>query len=329
MKKKVRAVSTIICVCLFVAMALGSGSSSSSASKVGEISSASTESKTSNKSETSAKTETSTVNEEKNVYYVGETFENSGLQITYVKSGEYVSDNEFLQPADGNKYIRLLFHVDNQSSSDQSVTVYSFNCYADGYECSATYRDDDLSASLSSGRSSDGAVYFEVPKEAKEIEIEYDYDLFSNKKVKFIYEGEKDSGLTFEKNTSVSESAFHVGDIIETKDIRIKYLKAAEYVSDNMFLKPGDGNKYVYIELEVENLSSTDHTISYFSFECYADGVNCKGFYGMDDALSATLSSGRKAKGTVAFEVPKDASVIEFEYEDNIWTSDKIVFLYE
>ena len=103
----------------------------------------------------------------------------------------------------------------------------------------------------------------------------------------------------------------------------------SEYVSDNMFLTPADGMKYAYIELEVENLSDSDQTISYFSFTCYADGVSCNGFYGMDDALSSSLSPGRKAKGTIAFEVPKDAQVIEFEFVDNFWTENKLVFLYE
>lgn len=96
-----------------------------------------------------------------------------------------------------------------------------------------------------------------------------------------------------------------------------------------MFLEPKEGYKYVYIELEVENLSDSDQLFSYFSFNCFADGVSCDGFYGMDDAISATLSAGRKAKGTVVFEVPKDAQAIEFEFEDNFWTQNKIIFLYE
>lgn len=331
MKKKTRLISFALCLSVFFLLAVGSGeSSSSSASKVGEVSVTSTEEKAavSTSKEAESPKEATTV-AEKTEFHVGETFVIDDLSVTYVQSGEFVSDNQFLQPADGNKYIRLLFHVDNQSKTDKSVTVYDFNCYADGYECSATYQDDDLSASLSSGRSSDGAVYFEVPKDAKEIEVEYEYNLFSDKKVKFIYEGDKNSGLSFEKNATVSESAFHVGDVIETKNTRITYLKAAEYKSDNQFLQPADGNKYIYIELEVENISSSDQSVSYFSFECYADGSNCSGYYGMDDALSATLSAGRKAKGTVAFEVPMDASVIEIEYEDNVWTSSKIVFLFE
>ena len=322
MKKKT-IVKLLAVLSVFSVMALGSGSDSTSASKVGEVSTS-----TEGSSETGNQEEKH-LESNKTEFRVGEAYSKDGFSITYVSSGDYISDNQFIQPAEGNKYIRLAFHVDNQSGSDKSVTIYSFNCYADGYECSATYKDDSLSASLSSGRSADGAAYFEVPVDAKEIEVEYDVDMFSNKKIKFIYEGEKESGLSFENNASVSESAYHVGDIIETKNMRITYLKSAEYKSDNQFLQPKDGMKYVYIELEVENMSGADRTISYFSFQCYADGASCDGYYGMDDALSATLSVGRKAKGTIAFEVPIDAKVVEFEYEDNVWTESKIIFLYE
>lgn len=320
MKKFSKVVPLLLCMCLFASFALGSGSSDSDATptKVGEVTDTGNNS-SDNNSEVSGQIE----------FKVGETFTKDGLNITYVSSSDWKSDNQFITPAEGKKFIRLAFHVDNQSKSDQSVSGYSFSCYADGYECPKTYNDDDLSASLSSGRTVDGAVYFEIPIEAKVVEVEYEYNMFSNKKVKFIFEGNKDSGLTFDKKASASKNAFHVGDIIETKKLNIKYLKAAEYKSDNRFIHPDEGMKYAYIELEVENLSDSNQTISYFSFHCYADGTACSGYYGMDDALSATLSAGRKAKGTIAFQVPVDASVVEFEFEDNIWTDNKIVFLYE
>lgn len=327
MKRIRKNVSLFICVALFSVFALGSGSSDEkpNAEKVGEVSqsSASESDKDTNSVSSTAKEEV------KEAYYVGDTFSNKGLNVSLVSTKYYISDNEFIQPTEGNQYIQLCFHVDNQSGSDKSVTVYDFNCYADGYECANAYFDDDLSASLSTGRSSDGAVYFEVPEGASEIEIEYEYDMFNNKKVKFVFEGDKESKLVFEKNTEANENAFHVGDIIETKYVRISYNKAAEFVSDNMFIQPKEGYRYIYIELEAENISDSDQTISYFSFGCYADGSSCDGFYGMDDNLSATMSAGRKAKGTIAYEVPVDAKTIEIEYEDNLWTQDKIIFLYE
>jgi hypothetical protein len=66
--------------------------------------------------------------------------------------------------------------------------------------------------------------------------------------------------------------------------------------------------------------------VSSFSFDCFADGSACDTVYYRDDDLSATISPGRKAKGTVTFEVPDDAKVIEVEYEDNYWTSSRITF---
>lgn len=326
MKRFKKVLPLVLCLCAFSVVALGSGSEDGSpaAQKVGEVGSAETGNVFSSDSTSTG------VQTDKFEYVVGETFTKNGLNLTYASSGVFISDNQFMQPKEGNQYIQLTFHVDNQSGSDKSVTSFEFKCYADGYNCDSVYfADNNLSASLSSGRSADGVVCFEVPVDAQEIEIEYEYDMFADKKVKFLYQGEKDSGLVFEKNTSVSENAFHVGDIIENKNLRITYLKASKYVSDNMFFQPAEGNKYIYIELEVENLSNSDKTISYLLFDCYADGSGCSGFYGLNDSLSATISSGRKAKGTVAFEVPEDAQVVEIEFEDNLWSENKIIFLYE
>ena len=66
--------------------------------------------------------------------------------------------------------------------------------------------------------------------------------------------------------------------------------------------------------------------MSCYEFDCYADGVACDATYIRDDALSATMSSGRKTKGTVTFEVPVDATVVEVEYLTNYWTSNRVVF---
>lgn len=339
MKKSRKFLSVILCICLFAAFAMGSGSSDDkkpAANKVGEVTS--TDSKDDSSKDTTdvkesdtnkdSSTKKDTVDDKKE-YRVGETVSYKGLDIVFTDSCYYTSDNDFIQPNEGNTFIRLYFHVDNQSGSDKTVSVFDFNCYADGYECEATYFDDDISASLSNGRTGDGAVYFEIPEGSVDVEIEYDLDWLEDKKVKFIFEGDKSSGLEFEASTSASEDAFHVGDIVETKNLKITYLKADEYDSDNMFLQPNEGMKYVYIELEIENISDSDQNISYFSFNCFADGKSCDGFYGMDDLLSADLSAGRKAKGTIAAEVPVDAQTIEFEYEDNFWTESKVIFLYE
>ena len=285
------------------------------------ISSNDTNSTTDNKPKEPAKTE----------YYVGDTIEDGNTKIVFMSSGDYVEENEFMQPEEGKKYIFLQFAFENISkTTDTSISFYSFECYADGYAAEMYYGgNDDLSATLSAGRATTGYIYFEVPADAEVIEVEYETNVFTEKKIKFIFEGEKDSGYVQQLNTTPTEGAYKVGDIIESSRLNITYLSCEEYVSDNMFVVPAEGYRFVTCEFEFENVGTSDEYVSSFEFDCYADGINCKGVYIRDDELSATLSAGRKTKGTVTFEVPIDAEVIEVEYLSNYWTSNRVVFTVE
>ena len=276
----------------------------------------------------SAPAEEESAEEIQTVYHVGDILMDGDVKIVYMSSGEYKSDNQFSQPTEGNKYIYLQFAFENTSDSqDHSISFYSFDCYADGYSADAYYGgDENLGATLSAGRTTTGYLYFEVPEDATDIEVEYESNWFTDEKITFVYEGEQDSGYVAELNTAATADAFSVGDVVEAGDLTITYLSCEEYKSDNAFTKPKDGNYFVTCTFEFENTGNHDEIISAFSFDCYADGVACDQTFIRDDNLSATISAGRKAKGTVTFEVPKDAAVVEVEFLTNYWTSNRIVF---
>lgn len=265
------------------------------------------------------------------VYHVGDILQDGDLRIVYMSSGVYTDYNEFVQPAEGNEYIFIQLAFENTStSSDVYVSMYSFECYADGYNAEMYYfGEDNLSATLSAGRSTSGYLYFEVPENASDIEIEYETNVFTEDKIDFVYEGDMDSGYVLELDTVSTDGALHVGETAESSKLNITYLDCYADSVNNMFMEPKDGYHYVTCEFEFENVSSSDQTVSYFSFDCYADGVNCEGAYFREDIISATMSAGRKAKGTVTFEVPDDATVVEVEYLSNFWTSNRVVFAVE
>ncbi len=316
-------------VLILIGMIGGGGSKSGSTQKVGTVgeTSAGTAAQTPAPAPQSTAKASEPTPEPKTVYNVGDILQDGDTQIVYAASGDYVSDNEFLQPKDGNKYIFLEFAFINTGKSDTSISFYSFDAYADGYAADMFYgADDDLSATLSAGRSTIGRIYFEVPADAKEIEVEYTPNVFLDRKIKFIYEGNQDSGYVLEANTARTDGALSVGDVYETSTLRITYLSCEPYVSDNMFVVPKQGNHYVSLEFEFENLGTSDKMVSSFSFDCYADGMACESVYYRDDDLQATISAGRKAKGTVTFEVPDGAEVVEAEFNNNVWTSDRIAF---
>ena len=320
-------IALVIIVILIAVAGKGGSAKTSGTQQVGTVNkTAAAKAEAENSNNVSGKNSEPTP-EPKTLYNVGDILQDGDVQIVYSASGEYISENQFSQPKEGDKFIFLEFAFINTGKSDTSVSMYSFECYADGYNVDMYYGgDEELSATLSAGRATTGRIYFEVPVEAKEIEVEYSPNVFLNRKIKFVYEGNQNSGFVFEPNFSRTEGAVAVGESIETKSLRIAYLSCEEYVSDNRFVQPKQGNHFISLTFEFENMGNSDKTISSFSFDCYADGLNCDQTYIRDDDISATLSAGRKAKGTVTYEVPDEASVIEVEFNDNIWTSNRITF---
>ena len=59
-------------------------------------------------------------------------------------------------------------------------------------------------------------------------------------------ETEQTSSDAKEDNKSESEekSEFKVGDVVETSDLKISYLSAKKYKTDNEFMQPKKGNVY-------------------------------------------------------------------------------------
>lgn len=317
--KKTKLLATVICLSLFTVIAVGCGTTSDSKpKKVGEVSKDSKSDDS--KDDSSKKAET------KSEYHVGDIVKDGDMEIVYVASGEYIEENEFMQPQDGNKYVFIKMLFDNKGKSDETVSSFSFKGYADGYSVEQHYTDNDLSATLSSGRTTEGMVIFEVPNDAQNIEFEYETNIITDEKIKFVYDGDKESGYVAEGDTSGSENAFKVGDVVESKDLNISYLSCENDTSYSEFNQPAEGCHYVTLSFEFENKGSSDENVSMFDFDCYADGKACEQSYFRDDNLSATISAGRKAQGTVTFEVPDGATVVEAEFVSDIWTSSRVVF---
>lgn len=141
-----------------------------------------------------------------------------------------------------------------------------------------------------------------------------------------------DSGSEEEEEQGVKKNKdgkkFYVGDVIEGSNWILTYVSKGDFPPDNQFYEPKPNTKLVYVEVEVENISGRDQIVAATSFDAYADGYECDWYCSKED-LSATLSDGRKATGKAVFEVPKDAKEIEFEFNDNLWKSEKIILVFK
>ena len=125
------------------------------------------------------------------------------------------------------------------------------------------------------------------------------------------------------------DNEFAIGDIVETSNLKISYLSAEQYTSNNKFVQPKEGYIYYRVEFEFENIADSDEFVSSVDFNCYADGYSMdESYVSAEDYLStASISAGKKIKGAIYYEVPADAQEIKLEYEVNYFTEDKIIFV--
>lgn len=117
-------------------------------------------------------------------YYAGDVIDANGLKITYVSAEKWEDYNQFSAPDDGYMYIRLYISAENTANTDRYLSFAEFDCYADGVKAdSYIFADDMLSTdNVSSGRKLEGYIYFTVPADAEEIEVEYETSFWTDKK---------------------------------------------------------------------------------------------------------------------------------------------------
>ncbi len=121
-----------------------------------------------------ASVESSVVN---SPFEVGDTFEVSGLRITVDEIDlEYYtySDRDIDVARRGKKYIGAAFSVKNVSSKKEDVGMFLFKCYADNQLCDyADFKTGELGW-ISPDRETSFGLFWEVPEDASDIEIEVD-----------------------------------------------------------------------------------------------------------------------------------------------------------
>ena len=109
---------------------------------------------------------------------VGDCFEADGLRITVEDADlEYWTYNTYYDQVynQGLKYVGVSFSVDNISDSDEIISAYDFECYADNALCEMASFKSGNTGTISKGRQTAFTVYWIVPYDAGSIELEYEY----------------------------------------------------------------------------------------------------------------------------------------------------------
>lgn len=142
-------------------------------------------------------------------------------------------------------------------------------------------------------------------------------------------DGKSDDSKSDDSTASDNQKITAGHAITIDNELKISYLKCdTNFKKYSKYATVGKGKKVISATFKIENVSDTDQYID--TINCYADDKKCDSFYSVedyDDPFFDSISAGRSIEGTVYFEVPSNAKNIELEFENNVWTEDKVVFV--
>lgn len=130
------------------------------------------------------------------------------------------------------------------------------------------------------------------------------------------------------------ETTFKKGEIAELNNVQVTLTDYKESTGSE-YNKPTDGKIFLLAEFEIANNTDKEMAISsMLSFEAYADDYKLDYSVGAmidkeGSQLDGSIAAGKKMKGWIGWEVPQDYQNVEIYFTDNVWSSDKFVFIIE
>lgn len=133
------------------------------------------------------------------------------------------------------------------------------------------------------------------------------------------------------EESQITEKSAKIGESTTLNDVTVTLVSVDDDFKDYYsFASVDDDCKILKADFEFENVGDYTEYVSYSDFDCYADKFSCDNFSSVEDGyFYASIGKGKKAKGSIYFEVPKDAEKIEIEYDGGSYDGSKITFVVE
>lgn len=126
-----------------------------------------------------------------------------------------------------------------------------------------------------------------------------------------------------------SDQQFYIGDNVLVNDLSITVHSVQDYTSDNQFLQPDSGNKYLAVEITIENINAASQGYAnpfYFSLQDSDGYVYDYSWSGKEPMLTSDeIQRGRKQKGFLTFEVPATQTNFVLDYDSSFWGTNDTV----
>lgn len=133
---------------------------------------------------------------------------------------------------------------------------------------------------------------------------------------------------------TVKEEVFKVGDQVKIGD-SILTINKVEYSQGGQFSKPTEGNEWVNLNITIENTASTQQYVTTLGQMFVRDGaknsyqvaVTNKVMENPSLGLDGTIIANSKRTGWVGFEIPKNSTELQFQYNKNAFSGNNNILI--
>ena len=140
----------------------------------------------------------------------------------------------------------------------------------------------------------------------------------------------EDKPIVTKEEKSNKEEVFNIGDTIELDKFKIT-VNEVKTTNGSDFIKPQEGNEFLYVDATVENISDKEQTVSsVLMFKVVdKDGRAMKQTIveNANGQLDGTIGPGRKMTGEYVVEAPKDATGLELQFDSSLGGNQVVVKL--
>jgi hypothetical protein len=274
-------------------------------------------------------TETSTAAQSASVA-IGEVVEDDSLAMVVRGVEKAASLGEFQEAESGNTYVVVEMAVKNKSSSE-FVDFSSFwqTRLKDGsnhvYDQTVAVTENPMrSGQLAPGEVSRGDVVYEVPEDASDLSMQFDFssfDLFSFSRVTVDLSSTASEVADLSQDLAVDVRS--PGESVSKQDLTVTLHGSRTATELGSFASADEGTQYVIPDVSVTNNTGEPLSVSIVLQMVVKDGTgqaytaDIGGLSALDKAFAqgSEIAPGETRRGEIAYQVPEDAAELFFAFE--------------
>ncbi len=262
-----------------------------------------------------------------------------GNSVMIVLGWEEIKGDQFNKPDEGKKFIAVeLIIVNNSDDTGNISTLLQMEVKDDTGQkyhvdlmALMAIRGGSLDGELAPGEKIRGKVGFSVDENATGLEFVFDADIFGTGKV-FVDLGSEP--IFVEPPADIAgeteQQTYKVGDVIEIGTMLLTVNEVTSPKGDQ-FNKPSEGNKFVVIDLTIENKSDEAINISSLLQMSLKTSEGTK--YSVDLMASTAsggstpdgeVAPGEKIRGQVGFQIPETSTGLIFVFDADVFGAGKV-----